>query len=78
MSILLAIIAFQLFNISGNLAPTGRLDADRRACLEWESKLRASGSKILTEEEEIKIRKRTASKVGIKAGYVGYYCNNLP
>lgn len=74
MSILLAIIAFQLFNISGNLAPTGRLDADRRACLEWTSQNRSSN---LTDEEEDRLRKRAANKVGTKAGYIGFYCSRL-
>lgn len=73
MSILLAVIAIQLFNISGNLAPSGKLAADKLACLEWTSKNRT----LMSKEEEDRIRKRAASKVGTKAGYIGYYCSRL-
>ena len=64
MSILLAIIAFQLNNISGNLAPTGKLDADRRVCIEYTAKNRL----VMSIAEEYTFRKSIADKLGIKAG----------
>jgi len=73
MSILLAVIAIQLANISGKLEMSGRLSADRRACLRLYTFQRENINTEKSQKEALK----TAKSIGVSPRGLTYYCNNL-
>ena len=72
MSILLAIIAIQLINVSGKLDQSGRYDGDKRACIRW-----LVYYDVATREKEEKEQKRAAAKIGVPLDMVSSYCSRL-
>ena len=72
MSILLAIIAIQLVNISQKLDQSGKLAGDQRACTRW---LAYINNKLY--EEANAERRKAAAKIGISHELVRAYCRRL-
>ena len=70
MSILLAIIAIQLVNISQKLDQSGKLAGDERACTRFYA--------YFDEKIDVEIEKRkAAAKIGVPVGLLRAYCRRL-
>tara|TARA_B100000242_G_C42925418_1_gene429125 strand:+ start:156 stop:413 length:258 start_codon:yes stop_codon:yes gene_type:complete len=68
--VLLAIIGYFLFSISGSLKESAKHDSDLRACAKMKAFINDKESSKLFEQE-------AATKTGIKVRFVGEYCKKL-
>ena len=68
--VLLAIIGYFLFSISGSLKESAKYNSDLRACAKMKAFINDKESSKLFEQE-------AASKTGIKVKFVGEYCKKL-
>ena len=68
--VLLTIIGYFLFSISGSLKESAKYDSDLRACAKMKAFINDKESSKLFEQE-------AASKTGIKVRFVGEYCKKL-
>ena len=69
-AILLAIIGYFLFSISGSLKESAKYDSDLRACAKMKAFINDRESSKLFEQE-------AASTTGVKVKFVGEYCKKL-
>ena len=68
--VLLAIIGYFLYSISGSLKESAKYDSDLRACAKMKAFINDKESSKLFEQE-------AASKTGVKIKFVGEYCKKL-
>ncbi len=68
--VLLTIIGYFLFSISGSLKESAKYDSDLRACAKMKAFINDKESSKLFEQE-------AASKTGIKVKFVAEYCKKL-
>ena len=68
--VLLAIIGYFLFSISGSLKESAKYDSDLRACANMKAFINDKESSKLFEQE-------AASTTGVKVKFVGEYCKKL-
>ena len=69
-AILLAIIGYFLFSISGSLKESAKYDSDLRACAKMKAFINDRESSKLFEQQ-------AASTTGVKVKFVGEYCKKL-
>ena len=68
--ILLAIIGYFLFSISGSLKESAKYDSDLRACAKMKAFIKDKESSKLYEQE-------AAKTTGVQVNFVGEYCKKL-
>ena len=68
--VLLTIIGYFLFSISGSLKESAKHDSDLRACAKMKAFINDKESSKLFEQE-------AATTTGIKVSFVGEYCKKL-
>tara|TARA_B100000282_G_C31324322_1_gene305900 strand:+ start:212 stop:469 length:258 start_codon:yes stop_codon:yes gene_type:complete len=68
--VLLAIVGYFLFSISGSLKESAKYNSDLRACAKMKAFINDKESSKLFEQE-------AASITGIKVKFVGEYCKKL-
>ena len=68
--VLLAIIGFSLFSISGSLNEPAQYDSYLRSCAKMKAFINDKESSMIFEQE-------AASKTGIKVRFVGEFCKKL-
>ena len=68
--VLLGIIGYFLFSISGSLKESAKYDSDLRACAKMKAFINDKESSKLFEQ-------RAASVTGVKVKYIGEYCKKL-
>ena len=68
--VLLAIIGYFLYAISGSLKDSARYDSDLRACAKMKAFMNDKESSKLFEQQ-------AASVTGVKVNFVGEYCKKL-
>ena len=69
-TVLLAIIGYFLFSISGSLKESAKYDSDLRACAKMKAFINDKESSKLFEQQ-------AASVTGVKVKFVGEYCKKL-
>ena len=68
--VLLAIIGYFLYSISGSLKESAKYDSDLRACAKMKAFMNDKESSKLFEQQ-------AASVTGVKVKFVGEYCKKL-
>ena len=75
MSILLAIIALNLFSISDTLKKNGKLDVHKSICVREDAFI--YGDNEYTDKEYKAFRRSTARKIGIPLNQLNEYCSRI-
>ena len=75
MSILLAIIALNLFSIADTLKKNGKLDVHKSICVREDAFI--YGDNEYTDKEYKAFRRSTARKIGIPLNQLNEYCSRI-